>query len=234
MAGILSAFRAMWKERGWAVTLMYVAHRILQGVSRGHGGVFPYVLVAQPIGRGSYAQVRDDARTVVRVVDADDPVTASFPRPAAINRQRWAAGATCYAAESGGELAGTIWIQRTRYLEDEVCCEYRLADPAVSAWDFDVYVVPRLRLGRTMGRLWKAVDADLAARGVQWSFSRISLFNAASISSHARLGAVSVGRVVFVRIGRAQVAFLGRWPGVHASLGRRPPVIVLAPPAPAR
>jgi hypothetical protein len=137
----------------------------------------------------------------VRRITPDDPVVASFPRPAEVNAQRFADGSECYVAWVKGQFAGHIWIARGRYVEDEVRCVYEIADPATGVWDYDVYVEPRLRLGRTMARLWRAVDDDLAARGVRWSFSRINRFNSGSMRAHQRLGATQAGAVTAFPVG---------------------------------
>lgn len=195
----------MARQRGWRLAWLYALHRVLGIISGGRAGVVPYELVAQPVGAGMLDTVRDDPGTQVRIAQPGDAIAAAFPRPAAVNQWRWAEGATCHVATVKGEFAGTLWTQRKRYREDEVRCDFVFDDPR-TVWDFDVYVVPRYRLGRTMGRLWKAVDAALAADGVKWTFSRISRFNADSLNSHARLGAVSVGRVDVLVLGPLQVA----------------------------
>ena len=110
-------------------------------------------------------------------------------------------------------------------------CSYVLDDPARCVWDFDVYVEPRFRLGRTLARLWAAVDGELAADGVAWSFSRISTFNQASLAAHARMGTVERCRVLFVRIGRLQLSLLPGAPRLHVSISdRRRPTLRLAAP----
>ena len=130
-----------------------------------------------------------------------------------------------------GSFGGYIWISRGQHAEDEVRCRYILASPERSAWDFDVYVEPRLRLGRTLARLWWHVDQALAGEGVRWCFSRISLFNSGSLAAHQRLGAVRLGTAVFLVLGPAQLAVLSVAPFVHASWGNSPgPQIRLAPP----
>jgi hypothetical protein len=221
----------MWREDGAAVTALYVLHRLLGKLSGGRAGVVSYVLVAQPFGRPGTPRLRPDPACVVGVAQASDPLCASFPRPAGVNRDRWAQGAVCYVASVKGRFAGTIWIQRDRYLEDEVRCDFVLARPELSCWDFDVYVEPDFRLGRTMARLWQAVEDDMLARGVRWSFSRISRFNAASLRSHARLGARPVGTATFLVLGRWQVALTGGRRGwaISGPSSHRP-AIELPPP----
>lgn len=223
----------MAADSGGSVASLYVLHRLLQALRLGR--VVPYALVAQPIGGDVYRMTRDDPSTLVRRVGADDPVALRFPRPRQVNAVRWAAGADCHVCEIKGEFAGTIWIQHGAYDEDEVRCRFELADPETSVWDFDVYVEPRYRIGRTMARMWKAVDRELAAQGVRWSFSRISVFNAASLRSHARLGAVVVGRATFVEIGPLQLAWCtAGGPAWHACLpGSAGPTVRLEAPSPA-
>lgn len=192
------------------LALLYLVHRVLQRISGGRAGVVPYALVAQPVGNPALAGVRPDPSTVVRRIDRDDPVIAEFPRPRSIIEQRFADGAECHVAWVKGRFAGYIWIARGRYVEDEVRCIYEIADPA-GVWDYDVYVDPALRLGRTLARLWKCVDDSLAARGVSRSYSRINRFNAASARSHQRLGAQVLRSVCFLKLGALEIAFDRPW-----------------------
>jgi hypothetical protein len=217
---------------GWLDGSLYLADRVLRKASGGSARIVKYYLVAQPIGRVDAKPMRSDPATVLCKVAKGDALVASFPRPAEILTRRFEAGATCTAALVQGEFAGFIWLQRSRYDEDEVRCTYVLEVPAVSVWDFDVYVEPRYRVGRTMARLWSHVDAELAADGVRWSFSRISAFNVASLASHTRLGAARRASVLFLAVGRWQLAVMPRFPFVHFSASERlVPVVRLRPPA---
>ncbi len=222
-------------QQGWTVAWLYAAHRVLTAVSKGRAGVVAYELVAQPVGAGKLDTVRDDPNTVIDIVTATDTLVHAFPRPLVVNQGRWAQGATCYAATVKGDFAGTIWIQKNLYQEDEVRCDFVLPDPQ-TVWDFDVYVVPRLRLGRTMGRLWKAVDAALVRQGVRWTFSRISCFNPESLKAHSRLGAIAVGQIIVLRLGPIQCSYARTEQGrsVNCSFRTtRVPIRVSAPKAPA-
>jgi hypothetical protein len=192
------------EHSGRGVAALYGVHRVLQQLSGGRAAIVPYVLVAQPVGNPALADVKPDLNTEVRRIAPDDPVIASFPRPAEVNAQRFATGSECYVAWVKGQFAGHIWIARDRYVEDEVRCVYEIENAATCVWDYDVYVEPRVRLGRTMARLWRAVDDDLAARGVKWSFSRINRFNAASLRAHQRLEAIVVGQACFLVLGGFQ------------------------------
>jgi hypothetical protein len=205
---------------------LYVVHRLLDKISGGRVAIVPYRLVAQPVGNPALAGVRPDPGTVVRRIGPDDPVVADLPRPRAVIEQRFADGSECHVAWVKGRFAGCIWIARGHYVEDEVRCVYRIADAARGVWDYDVYVEPSLRLGRTMSRLWKAVDDTLAAEGVTWSFSRIHRFNATSMRSHERLGAIAVGDLIVLRLWAAQLslrrltgqAWKLAWSAAHVTL----------------
>lgn len=219
-------------ERGAFVTALYALHRLLVALFRGRARIVPYVFFAQPVGVGAFDALREDTNTQVARVDLGDPIEQSFPRPAEVIYKRHATGSICYTATYKNEFAGYIWIAGAQYVEDEVACTYILAAPQCSVWDFDVYVEPRLRLGRTMARMWKAVDRSLTLDGKTWSFSRISLFNAGSLSSHRRLGAQSVGWATFVVIGPLQFSVASLTPRLTLTLaGRSGPMYRLSPPA---
>jgi GNAT superfamily N-acetyltransferase len=222
----------MWRDDGPGVTLLYALHRVLGKLSGGRAGVVSYLLVAQPLGRPGTARLRPDPACEVARATERDAISQAFPRPATVNQQRWRDGAVCYAARVKGRFAGTIWIQRERYAEDEVRCDFVLAQPAESCWDFDVYVDPDFRLGRTMARMWQHVEDELVKQGVRWSFSRISRFNAASLKSHARLGARAVGSATFLVLGGWQFALMGRSGWRISGPGGRRPTLVLHPPDP--
>ena len=131
-----------------------------------------------------------------------------------------------------GTLAGFLWLASGIYEEDEVRCRYQLANPTETVWDFDVYVEPRFRLGRTFARLWDAANEDLRQRCIRWSISRISAFNPASLAAHARLGALPLGHASFLCLGRLQLAFLpDRWKPQLSWNNEKRPVLVLRAPS---
>lgn len=223
--------RALVGELGLPVACLYLVHRIAVRLSRGRVRLVAYALYAQPIGSSGLTAMREDPNSVVEAVVPSDDICASFPRPAHVITQRFADQARCYVVRVKGSFGGHIWISRDRHVEDEVRCQYVLAAPELSAWDFDVYVEPRLRLGRTLARLWWHVDRSMATEGVRWSFSRISLFNSGSLGAHQRLGAVRVGTALFLVCGPAQLALLSNAPFVHGSWRAGPgPTITLTPP----
>jgi hypothetical protein len=223
--------RALVDELGVVAACLYLLGRLVSLLSGGRARLIAYALYAQPIGAGRLAAMREDANTLIAAVAASDPICAAFPRPADVIRRRFEAAACCYVARVKGSFGGFIWISRERHIEDEVRCQYVLAAPERSIWDFDVYVEPRLRLGRTLARLWRHVDQAMAREGVRWSFSRISLFNSGSLGAHERLGAIRVGSAAFLVLGSFQLSIYSAQPFLHASWGTRPgPCINLTPP----
>jgi hypothetical protein len=182
------------------------------------------LIVAQPVGAGAVGTLRPDHSTEIVEALPGSELDRHFPRPEPVIRQRFKSGSVCHCALVNGEFAGFIWIKTDEYEEDEVRCTYVLQAPRESVWDFDVYIEPRFRLSRTLARLWQAVDADLQDRGIRWTFSRISAFNAESLAAHANLGIVECHSATFLVVGKFQLSFLSQRPYVHASFsaGRRP------------
>lgn len=156
----------------------------------------------------------------MRRVERNDPLVKQFPRPAEIIAERYRMGAVCLAAEKQGRFMGFVWLKAAEYPEDEVRCRYVLEPAATAAWDFDVYVEPAFRYGRTFARLWECANDWLRERGYRWSLSRISAFNPESIAAHRRLGTRRIGSAIFLRFGRGQIALFDRAPFVH--VGWRP------------
>lgn len=204
---------------GWWAKVLYQVHRLMHGVSGGRFDLHIHLICAQPVGHGLFSKLRDSPGSLVRTVNRQDPIIKRFPRTAEVNDRRFSANASCHVVTFNDDFAGHLWLARGAYDEDVVRCRYELPVVPRCVWDFDVYVEPRFRNTRTMARLWKAVDADLLRQGVTWSFSRMSLFNAASIQAHERLGAVKVATTVFVILGPLQLTLYSRAPFVH--LGTR-------------
>ena len=218
---------------GTAARWLYRVHRAMQKLSGGRAALHVYLFCAQPTAQPGLSKLRDDSQTVIVPVEPGSEWTATFPRPAAVIAQRFVQGARCFAVLVKNSFAGHIWLVHEAYEEDEVRCRYLLPPTPASVWDFDVFIAPDFRAGRTMARLWKASSARLHEEGVVWTFSRISLFNAASIQSHERLGASHVATGAFAVVGSLQLALFSGTPYVHLSWRRGDrPVLQLPVPMP--
>lgn len=219
------------RQLGPVNALLYLIDRALCSISCERARLFRYLLVAQPVPAKPGEGLRPSVVSPVREVASNDPIVAHFPRPPEVIAQRFENGARCYAAEVRERFAGYLWLSFDGYDEDEVRCRYEFTVPEVSAWDFDVYVVPEFRMGRTFVRLWDTANRELAAWGVHWSFSRISAFNPGSMAAHRRMGMYRLFAATFLCLGPVQLALLGVAPYVH--LGWSPeskPVVRLRAP----
>jgi hypothetical protein len=213
MSRLASSRWALWQ---------YWAHRALQRLSGGRAALHVHLFCAQPVGSHAHDAIKDDPSCVTRRVQPDDPLLAGAPRPQHILRSRFAESSTCDLTTVKGEFAGYIWLARGTYVEDEFRCRFVLPAEPASVWDYDVFVVPRFRTGRTLARMWKSVDRQLAAEGVQWSYSRISLFNPTSVRTHERMGARLVARGWFLVLGPLQLAVLTIRPFVNLGMSSSP------------
>lgn len=224
--------RQVARSRGAAMAVLFALDQFLRRTTGERIKIELNTLVAQPLGVGPGPGLREAAGTTVRSVMPHDELAASLPRPQAVNRQRWAQGAQCFVAMVKGELAATMWVQPHEHHEEQVRCTYLVGNGGVAVWDFDLLVLPRYRLGRTFVRLWAHVDAELAARGVRWSFSQISPFNEGSVRSHAQLGAVPIGWVCHIVVGPLQGSIASLAPRWHLSWrAGDAPTYRLQPPA---
>lgn len=227
----LSAAREAVAGMGLVNGSMYLVGRALEKVTGGRGRLVKYHFVAQPVKAEPLAKGVPGGHFQIGLVDANDPIVAAFPRPPEVIRWRFRSGARCFVATQRGEFVGFLWLSLGRYEEDEVRCTYLLTPPDRNAWDFDVYVIPAARMGRTFARLWDAANEYMRARDIDWTISRISGFNVQSLRSHQRLGAQLLGTGLFLCLGRWQISFFSQRPFIHISLGSARPLLRLGAPS---
>jgi hypothetical protein len=173
---ILNRLRTNWQQLGSFNGTLYSLSRFLNKISGGRIRLIRYILVAQPV-PDSPATIPTKGKLLVRQVAEDDPMVAIFPRPKSVIERRFKEDTLCFVADIDGKFAGFIWLAFNYYNEDEVRCRYELINSQKSAWDYDVYVAPEFRLGRTFSRLWATANTEMSKRGIRWCFSRISVFN---------------------------------------------------------
>ena len=214
---LMDRWRLLLSQLGPVDAILYLVDRVLAALSGGKARLVKYHIVAQPLGLSGATRLRPDSKTVLALTPPSSPLCAMFPRPPDIIASRYASGGQCLSAMVGEVFGGYVWWQRGHYEEDEVRCTFELLDAQTCVWDYDVYISPQFRLGRLMARLWQAADDHLASQGVRWTFSRISAFNPASMTSHARLGAMRRESATFLVLGGFQVSMLAQPPYLHVS-----------------
>lgn len=228
---LLQRIARNFTQLGWIEAIHYFVARAVSRISRRRVRIVRYHLVAQPVPGDAAAACRPSAKNPVEFVDADDPIVAEFPRPPSVIAKRFADGGKCLVAHAGERFAGYLWLAHGHYDEDMVRCRYAFAAPEISAWDYDVYVAPDFRVGRTFARLWDTANEHLRAEGVRWSFSRIEAVNPQSLNAHRRLGVRKLFSATFICIGPLQLTVAGNAPYLHLSLSDRArPTLRLKPP----
>ena len=200
------AFSESVAQLGWMDGCLHAVSVGIERATRGLVSLRKYYFVAQPVASKPWLSGTRGAAIEVRQVTASDALLGAIPRPQWVIPYRFEQGAVCLAALTGGQCVGFLWMLVGPYREDEVRCRYIPLPEGEAAWDFDVYVSPEHRGGLVFLRLWDEANRYLAARGVRWSLSRISAFNAGSMSSHTRMGARRVGSALFLSIGSLQVS----------------------------
>lgn len=216
------------RELGPINTIWYLVAKLVRRL--GLGRVYRYSLFAQPV----HAHAMTPARKTnieFRFVEQSEYIYAWFPRPVETIRIRYKRGARCLVAFKGGIAIGCIWMIDGEYIEDELFCRYVLSPKNRTIWDFDVYLLPEYRFGRTFSRLWDTTELLLAEEGRHWCLSRIDVFNTNSIRAHQRRGAVNIGEIACVRTGSIQLFLSTVSPYVHITYRDRsmPRIDVTAP-----
>ena len=208
-----------------------VAYGLDQALARrpGLGGVVRYYFYAQPV-PGQPDRPLRMGKQEIRELKAGDPAFADLPLDGGVLEYRFSQGSVCLAVMEEARAVACIWFCFDQYKEDMVRATYRLDPVATTAWDFDVYVAPTHRNGRTFARLWQMGNDYLRNRGVTWSLSRISAYNVPSIMSHERLGARRLGQATFLKLGPFQLMIATLRPYFHVSWKRGGPGLLVSAP----
>jgi hypothetical protein len=214
---LLAKFRDAARQLGYGNACLLAASRLLPRLFGERVRIFKYYFMAQPIAGLGGASPRPGVFEL-RWVEDGWPLFSQIERPSAVISARYAQGARCLAALAReSELAGFLWFTVGPYEEDEVRARFCPEPDGATAWDFDVWVLPRYRMGRLLSYLWGVAAGELKGKGVEQTISRISAFNAESLASHRRMGGRIVGRAMFICAGRLQLAKSSLAPKWHLS-----------------
>lgn len=217
--GFWQRLRRPLRNLGLLDGLLYLAASALGRISAERCQLHRYYLVAQPVPMN--AGDRSGPAQAIRRIDPSDAVVEWFPRPPAVIAERFAAGSECLVAESSGRFAGYLWISRGHFVDPDQRCRFELVPASQCIWDYDVYIAPEFRLGRTFLRLWEGTNAYLSSQGIRWSVSQISAFNRGSLAAHQRLGSIRKASSTFLVIGGMQLSIFTIPPYLHLSRSPR-------------
>lgn len=218
---------APFKEFGFAAGWLYLVDRAMRALAPRLLGLAVYEIVAQPVPLGATLPEHRARKVHFRLLPRDAPELGLMPPPGAVLQQRFERGAVCLGVYRDDAFIGYLWFAFGGYDEDEARCRYELTDREHSAFDFDVYVMPEHRLGFAFAALWHAGNEFLRSRGIRWTYSRIARFNNASRRAHAQLGAVRIGRVLFLRVAALQLMLSTLRPFVSLAWGAGCPTLRL-------
>jgi hypothetical protein len=196
---------APFREFGLAAGAIYLLDRSLRALSP-RLGLYVYELMVQPVSAGPLLAPRLLQNLEFVEIGPRDTDLARIPVREEIKVSRFEQGAHCLGVYRKGVLIGYCWFCFGAYEEDEVRCTYDLSRAEPAAWDFDLYVFPESRMGLGFSAVWHGAFEYLRGQGVEHSYSRVTQFNLASRRAHARLGSTRVGRAVFLKIWRIEMA----------------------------
>jgi hypothetical protein len=217
---IASRIAKIYTDLGARDGSLYFVNSALMLLSWGRIHLHKYYFISQPVRHEPRLSRGRGASIEVREIRDSDPILQEISRPAGVVPHRLSQGAVCLAALKNGRLAGFLWFVIGPYREDLEACRYVPLPEAMASWDFDVYINPEHRNSLVFLRLWDEADRYLAARGVRWSLSRISAFNANSMTAHRRLGASRLGSATFLFIGSLQMSVATVRPRIFLSRHR--------------
>jgi hypothetical protein len=215
--GLFAELSRMSAGIGLSNTLLYVVSRTLAKLSFGHVKLLKYYITAQPVPAVPLTPPRRGQSIVVSEGTPGQARSTPFGRPAAAIEHRLKHGARYIVACKDDRLLGFQWFTLQDYPEDEVRCRFELNAEDRCAWDFDIYVQPEARMQPVFTKLWDTVNGIFREHGIEYSLSRINVFNQASVQAHARLGAETIGWAAFLVAGPMQLSILPTQPWLHLS-----------------
>jgi hypothetical protein len=217
-ARLFQRLASPFREFGWAAGSLYLVDRLLRTVSP-RLGLQVYEFMVQPIGGKPLLPPSLCKNLSVQPIDETSPEVARMPAREEIKAQRFRQGARCLGTYRKGELLGYLWYAKDRHQEDEVRCDYVLADAATSVFDFDLCVMPKHRMGLGFLGLWHGANVALAEQGVRHTYSRMTRFNLPSRRAHVRLGARRIGAAVFLQAWGVELMFSTMAPYLALTVG---------------
>ncbi|MGH8218553.1 MAG: hypothetical protein ACREUT_08310 [Steroidobacteraceae bacterium] len=193
-----------FQEFGLLCGTLYALDRVLSRLSP-QLRVLVYELMVQPISPTPILPSRLARKLSVRVLERGHPDLAAVVAPQAVQHARFSQSSICLGTYSGEHLIGYVWLCFERYEEDEARCTFIVNPRGQAVFDFDLVVLPEYRMGLGFAGLWHGTNEYLRARGISWSFSRLTRFNIASRRAHGHLRWRRVGAAVIFKFWSVEI-----------------------------
>lgn len=149
----------------------------------------------------------------------------AFERRPEVIAERFRSGSTCIAALKGEELLGFMWLQFGSMYAPDLRLKLDIGNRADLAWDYDMFIQPKYRLGKVFGRLWAGANEELRKRGCIGTLSGVLIENGGSARAHVRLGARRIGWLAMICIGRTRINISSLRPWISLSRPDRQPTL---------
>lgn len=231
MKSVFEKLAGPFKEFGFFAGLLYGIDRILV---QSHSGfrLYNYELMVQPITDKPLIPQNLSKSIEIREIERGDPVLVWMPVPPEILKSRFEQPTVCLGAFQKGKIIAYLWLCFGPYQEDEVRCTFVPLPETEAVFDFDLYVAPESRLGIGFLGIWDGASKYLRARGIRFSFSRVSRYNLASRRAHKHFGWKRVGRALYLKARWCQIMVATIAPYLHLSFSQSgSPLIRLRPGA---
>ncbi len=216
-----------FKDFGLTTALLYLTQRALSRLPLGLN-VVKYNLVAQPVPPEPKRQRPHSLK--ITLVEQEQYNDDWFPRPRPAINARYAQGSICFVAFDDDKALACLWLKpQGEFIEDTVRCRFQPLPVKHTAWDFDVFVHPEYRLGRTFLHLWNHAFSWMREKDIRWTMSRIDAFNLPSINAHKRLGAVTTDSITFWTWGSWQLSISSQAPRLVVSRSAVPGFTIETP-----
>ena len=204
---------------GWSA---YAIDRVMDRITGGRVRFKVVCFYFQPINPKEILAHTPSDTIRVGPITRDQASTEAFERRSEVLDERFGNGSVCIAALKGEELLGFMWLQFGPLHATELRLILDVAGRKDLAWDYDLFIRPKYRLGRAFLRLWAATNEELRKRGSAGTLSGILLENGASVRAHSRLGAKRIGWAALLSVCSAQLNISSLRPWISVSRRVRP------------
>lgn len=206
---LLRSLKSTYRELGPLSGSVYLTDQAMQRLWP-NSGIFFYDWVVQPVTPNRLLAESRAAKYRHQIIKGNDPLVEQMPIRPEIVSKRIDEEAECIAVFKGENLVAFIWLTYGSYIEDEVRIDFHLQPEEQSAFDFNLYIFPKYRLGYAFAAIWDIANDYLYRRGIRYSYSRITHLKRNSFSSHGKLGARKIGASLTLKLGKLELSMIRR------------------------